>query len=62
VHPNMPVTPDELLADLRDCFRARADGVHLPGRRIGYAALDAAVDHFGFYDDAGNVTMPEYAA
>jgi uncharacterized protein (DUF849 family) len=29
VHANMPVTLDEVLADLRECFRAGATGVHL---------------------------------
>jgi len=29
VHPSMPVSPAELLADLRECFRAGATGVHL---------------------------------
>ena len=29
VHPALPVTRAELLADLRACFRAGADGVHL---------------------------------
>lgn len=29
VHPRMPITRDDLLADLRDCFEAGADGVHL---------------------------------
>ena len=29
VHPNMPVSLDEVLADLRECFRAGATGVHL---------------------------------
>ncbi|PZS34697.1 MAG: hypothetical protein DLM59_04270 [Pseudonocardiales bacterium] len=28
VHPNLPVSLDELLTDLRDCFRAGATGVH----------------------------------
>ena len=28
-HPTMPVTLDEVLADLRECFRAGATGVHL---------------------------------
>jgi len=29
VHPNMPVSLDELLTDLRECFQAGATGVHL---------------------------------
>jgi uncharacterized protein (DUF849 family) len=29
VHPNMPVSLTEVLADLRECFRAGATGVHL---------------------------------
>jgi len=44
VHPNMPVSLDELLADLRECFRAGATGVHLHVRdRLGAETLDAAV-------------------
>jgi hypothetical protein len=30
------------------------------GRTSGYAQLERAVDHGGFYDDAGRVTAPEY--
>jgi uncharacterized protein (DUF849 family) len=29
LHPHLPVSREELLADLRDCFRAGATGVHL---------------------------------
>ena len=44
VHPNMPVTTDELLADLRECFRAGATGVHLHVRdRAGAESLDPVV-------------------
>ncbi|HEY7272126.1 MAG TPA: 3-keto-5-aminohexanoate cleavage protein [Actinoplanes sp.] len=44
VHPNMPVAPDELLADLRECFRAGAGGVHLHVRDgSGAETLDPAV-------------------
>lgn len=32
VHPNMPVSVDELLTDLRECFRSGATGVHLHAR------------------------------
>lgn len=32
----------------------------LPGRRSGYAQLEAAVDEFGFYDDEGKVTADGY--
>ena len=31
-----------------------------PGRTSGYAALEAAVDEAGFYDEKGNVTAPNY--
>ncbi len=31
-----------------------------PGRTEGYAALEKAVDEFGFYDADGNVTEPQY--
>lgn len=31
-----------------------------PGRTTAYAALEAAVDETGFYDDAGNVTALDY--
>jgi uncharacterized protein (DUF849 family) len=44
VHPNMPVSLNELLADLRECFRAGADGVHLHVRdNSGAETLDPAV-------------------
>jgi uncharacterized protein (DUF849 family) len=44
VHPNMPVSLDELLADLRECFRAGATGVHLHVRdKFGAETLDSAV-------------------
>jgi uncharacterized protein (DUF849 family) len=44
VHPNMPVTQDELLADLRECFRAGATGVHLHVRDgLGAETFDPAV-------------------
>lgn len=32
VHPNMPLSRDELLTDLRECFRSGATGVHLHPR------------------------------
>ena len=32
----------------------------LPGRSSGYAALEAAVDGFGFYDRRGEVTADGY--
>ena len=44
VHPNMPVSADELIADLRACFRAGATGVHLHVRdRSGAETLDPLV-------------------
>lgn len=44
VHPNMPVTVDELLAELRECFRAGASGVHLHVRDLsGVESLDPSV-------------------
>jgi uncharacterized protein (DUF849 family) len=44
VHPNMPVSLDELLTDLRECFRAGATGVHLHVRdKSGAETLDPAV-------------------
>ena len=44
VHPAMPVTLDELLAELRDCFRAGAGGVHLHVRdESGGETLDPVV-------------------
>jgi uncharacterized protein (DUF849 family) len=44
VHPNMPVTIDELLQDLRECFRAGATGVHLHVRdETGAETLDPVV-------------------
>jgi uncharacterized protein (DUF849 family) len=44
VHPNMPVALDELLADLRECFRAGATGVHLHVRdAFGAETFDPAV-------------------
>jgi ABC-type phosphate/phosphonate transport system substrate-binding protein len=46
---------------LRELFDLEGLTQWRPGRRSGYAALDAAVGRFGFYDDAGNVTMPGYA-
>jgi phosphonate transport system substrate-binding protein len=47
--------------ELRELFDLEGLTEWRPGRRSGYAALDAAVDRFGFYDDTGNVTMPGYA-
>lgn len=42
-HPRLPVSLDELLADLRECFRAGADGVHLHVRNeSGAETLDPA--------------------
>jgi uncharacterized protein (DUF849 family) len=44
VHPNMPVALDDLLTDLRECFRAGATGVHLHVRDDhGAETLDPAV-------------------
>ena len=44
VHPNLPVSLDEVLADLRECFRAGATGVHLHVRdESGAETLDPAV-------------------
>jgi uncharacterized protein (DUF849 family) len=44
VHPNMPVSTDELVAELRACFRAGATGVHLHVRdRSGAETLDSLV-------------------
>jgi uncharacterized protein (DUF849 family) len=44
VHPNMPVSLDELIVDLRECFRAGATGVHLHVRDTsGAETLDPAV-------------------
>jgi uncharacterized protein (DUF849 family) len=44
VHPNTPVSLGELLADLRECFRVGATGVHLHVRdRSGAETLDPAV-------------------
>jgi len=59
VHPNMPVTPDELLADLRDCFRAGADGVHLHVRdrsgaeTFGVKTVVVDLTHPSFIDASG---------
>jgi len=44
VHPNMPISTDELVAELRACFRAGATGVHLHVRdRSGAETLDPLV-------------------
>jgi uncharacterized protein (DUF849 family) len=44
VHPNMPVSPDELLAELRTCFAEGATGVHLhPRDRQGRETLEPAI-------------------
>ncbi|WP_298336575.1 3-keto-5-aminohexanoate cleavage protein [Ferrimicrobium sp.] len=44
VHPNMPVTLDEVVADLRACFCAGATGVHLhPRNQFGKETLDPSV-------------------
>jgi len=44
VHPNLPVFLDEVLADLRECFRAGATGVHLHVRdESGAETLDPSV-------------------
>ncbi|WP_426560208.1 3-keto-5-aminohexanoate cleavage protein [Angustibacter sp. McL0619] len=44
VHPHMPVSLGELTDDLRACFRAGADGVHLHVRDAsGSESLDPAV-------------------
>ncbi len=45
---------------LRELFDLEGLTRWLPGRCDHYAALEAAVDRFGFYDDAGRVTMPGY--
>jgi len=42
-HPRLPESLDELLADLAECFRAGADGVHLHVRdESGAETLDPA--------------------
>jgi len=46
---------------LRELFDLEGLTAWLPGRRTGYAALEAAVDRFGFYDDSGKITMPGYS-
>jgi uncharacterized protein (DUF849 family) len=44
VHPKLPVSLDEVLADLRECFRAGATGVHLHVRdESGAETFDPAV-------------------
>jgi uncharacterized protein (DUF849 family) len=44
VHKDMPISLDELLADLRGCFQAGATGVHLHVRdKSGAETLDPAV-------------------
>ncbi|GID30981.1 3-keto-5-aminohexanoate cleavage protein [Paractinoplanes brasiliensis] len=44
VHPRMPVTPDEVAAELTECFAAGATGVHLHVRdESGAETLDPAV-------------------
>jgi len=44
VHPNMPVSIEALLIDLRGCFEAGAAGVHLhPRDRSGRETLDPSV-------------------
>lgn len=44
VHPAMPVSADELLADLRECFAAGAEGVHLHIRdTTGAETLDPGI-------------------
>jgi uncharacterized protein (DUF849 family) len=44
VHPSIPVTLDDVLADLRECFRAGATGVHLHVRdESGAETLDPTV-------------------
>lgn len=44
VHPHMPVSPDELVAELRACFQAGATGVHLHVRdRSGAETLQPGV-------------------
>lgn len=41
VHPNMPISMDELITELRECFQAGATGVHLHVReRSGAETLD----------------------
>jgi ABC-type phosphate/phosphonate transport system substrate-binding protein len=47
-------------ARLRELFDLEGLTTWRPGRRSGYAALAAAVDRFGFYDDTGRITMPGY--
>jgi len=38
------------------------EGLHewVAGRTVGYTQLERAVDHGGFYDEAGGVTAPGY--
>jgi uncharacterized protein (DUF849 family) len=44
VHPNMPVSQDELVTELQDCFRAGATGVHLHVRdQSGVETLDPSL-------------------
>ncbi len=44
VHPNMPVSQDELLADLHECFASGAAGVHLHVRdQHGTETLEPSV-------------------
>jgi uncharacterized protein (DUF849 family) len=44
VHPSMPVTIPQLLDELRSCFRAGADGVHVHARDAsGSETLDPAI-------------------
>jgi uncharacterized protein (DUF849 family) len=44
VHPNIPLSVDELITELRECFRAGATGVHLHVRdRSGLETLDPSV-------------------
>lgn len=44
VHPNMPVSIDELVGDLRACFRAGATGAHLHVRsESGAETLDPSI-------------------
>jgi uncharacterized protein (DUF849 family) len=44
VHPNMPISTDELVMELRECFQAGATGAHLHVRdRSGAETLDPSV-------------------
>lgn len=46
--------------EVRPLFELEGLNAWRDGRTSGYALLDAAVDGFGFYDAAGNITCPGY--